>query len=364
MSFKKRLHAPQGSKTSQNTPLPDGVRISPNTGSPVTSWGLRPIDAAIGGGLPLGTLTILIEDHPSSYYRALCSYVIAQGIHSSHAVAIASFDQPSNFYVDNLPARVFSQSPFPPSGSAPHRSAPHMKIAWRYQKNANPSTHITSGQALPSFAYDFDLSQHASIPSSAAISCLSHDIFSSSLTSLLEKLQMHLQNAASQNRLSRIIIHGLSTAYQTSKPDIELAEFLCRLRFFARVYGCVIVATCPPDVPYRLLSVTSDALLKIDSFEGRGAGVAGLGKEWLGVLVVKKTFREACAPSIQGKGDVWVFKRGRRKYTMERATTAPDEADEADITEKTQETSSSDRHNAMMGSKVCGMGPTTSKLDF
>lgn len=336
MTFKKRIKSASASaSTSQpRNNLPAGVRISSQNAAPITSFGLAPIDAAIGGGLPLATLTILTEDFPSAYFRAFASYVIAQGLFHKHAVAVASFDTSTRHILQSLPA----VRDVPENTNPVHvaRAAVHdMKIAWRYQKYADPSTHIASRQSAPSLALDFDLSTNYSIPSNAPISCLDRDTFSLSLTVLLEQLEMHLSKAAEEKRLARIVVQGLSNAFISHKHDISINEFLSRLRGLCRVHRCVAVVTCARDVPLRIQAVASDALIQLDSFEGKGAGVAGLGKEWLGVLVIRKTYRQGCGPGVRGKGDVWVFKRGRRKYTMERATAAPDEAGEDDQTENT-----------------------------
>lgn len=378
MSFKKR--APKTSTgcnlaAEDSTPaLPPGVRASLSSGAllPVTSWGLQGIDFALGGGLPLGSLTLVIEDEPSAYHIPLLSYVTAQGIEAGHAVAIVAFDIPADDIVDCLPARAARQLPAERSGGVrgiERRGAPRMDIAWRYQKNADPSTHLVSGDGGRSFAYDFDLSQNMEIPNTAAVSRIGYGI-SRSLDEVLEHLQAHLDKAARLKLLSRIVIHGLSPTVAEGKDDIPevIPRFLGRVRAFTRIYGAVAVVSCARGLPERTASIASDAMLKLDSFEGQGAGVAGLGKEWLGVLIVKKTFRDARGVSLRGKGDVWVFKRGRRKYIMERATAAPDEEDVADdLSENKSDIGrelGSNGGDESIRRSVCGVRPLSSSFDF
>lgn len=377
MSFRKRASAPKSDACLQSNtedasfPLPPGVRPSATSGPPITSWGLRSIDTALGGGLPLGTMTIVLEDIPTSYHLPLCSYVSAQGIQAGHSIAVASFDRPAEQIISNLPACVARKGGgvSGPGMGYQQKGGTQMKIAWRYQKNADPTAHIVSGDTAYSFAYDFDLSERADIPNNIAISCLGRGV-SASLDELLDQLHQHLDKSAKRNLLSRIIIHGLSLANagMSERPQEEITHFLCRVRALTRYFGAVAVVSCAEDVPYRTALVSSDATLKIDSFGGQGAGVAGLGKEWLGVLIVKKSFREGRAPCLRGKGDVWVFKRGRRKYAMERATAAPDEEE---IGKPLRDTEAglrkgvkTNEDNITRRNSMCGSTPDNSHIEF
>lgn len=380
MSFRKRATKPQpgtatASGTNESVPaLPPGVHTSTNSGAPVTSWGLHAIDIALGGGLPLGSLTVVIEDEPSTYHVPLCSYVTAQGIHSGHAVAVASFDRPAEELVNNLPAHVERNMPSDgptPRTSDERRNVAQMEIAWRYQKNADPSLHIVSGEGMRSFAFDFDLSQTAELPKNAAVSRIGRGV-SSSMDEVIEHLHAHLKMAAKRKLLSRIVVHGLSTSFveDGKNPTLAVSKFLSRIRGFTRIFGAVAVVSCTKDIPHRTASVASDALVRIDSFGGRGAGIAGLGKEWLGVLIVNKTFRESRGLSLRGKGDVWVFKRGRRKYVMERATAAPDDEDmstavlEGKGKSVSNESSAKKAGEGMQAGMLCGAKTSTSGFEF
>lgn len=378
MSFRKRSSVakpgPKAQAAAQDATvsLPPGLRYSANSGAPITSWGLRSIDAALGGGLPLGSMTVVLEDEPTAYHLPLCSYVVAQGIQAGHSVAVASFDTPAEQLLKNLPACVKKQPGDTGRAGIPleQRNVTEMKIAWRYQKSADPTTHIVSGDTSRSFAYDFDLSETSDLPQNAAISCLGRGV-SASLDALLGQLYSHLEKSARRNLLSRIVIHGLSLAYSgdSRNPADAVARFLCRVRALTRFFGAVAVVSCTEDVSYRAALISSDAAVKIDSFGGRGAGVAGLGKEWLGVLIVKKSYRDGRSPSLKGKGDVWVFKRGRRKYVMERATAAPDEEENGRPVPNKEvhlpnRSASSTAHDAVGSNHLCGTRPDGSGIDF
>lgn len=321
-------------------PLPTGVLPSTHTSDPITSWGLRAIDVALGGGLPLSTLTIVAEDKPTSYHIPLVSYVSAQGLANGHAVAVASFSVPAATIIQNLPAKVDSSPPGPThplsqTSVTAHGSVPivDMKIAWRYRTSNSRPIQALPSAAVRAFTTDFDMSQPSTLPTNAALSCLPLQLCHKPYLSLLENISQHLKKASERGLLSRIIVHGVTTAIErgsNAKDDLTVVYFLCRLRSLTRVYGAVAVVSVAPDVSHAVARTSADALIQLDSFNGRGASVAGLGAEWLGVLIIKKTFRYGAAPAVRGRGDVWVFKRGRRKYSFERATAAPEDDDATD----------------------------------
>lgn len=330
MSFQKRRASARDA--AKRASLPRGVRASLNSARLTTSWGLRPIDDALSGGLALASLTVVTADHPTSYHRALCNYVLAQGLLHDHAVFLASFSASVQPMIAALPSVPAAAGPAQPAAAAALPRPPQysMSIAWRYANHPNPSRVSPSSSASSlSHAANFDLSHPARIAPSALFTSLEPHAFSSSPTLLLHAVRTHLQKAAATRHLARVVITDVSPALLRAAPSVDdeitLPEFLARLRALARLYAAVIVVCCTPDVPPRLQCVAADAWLQLDSFNGKGAQYAGLGSEWLGVMIVKKTYRSGRASPARGAGDVWVFKRGRRKYTMERATAAPDD---------------------------------------
>lgn len=355
MSFRKRApRSPAIPSLEKQLALPPGTRLSTSSSAPITSTGLRTLDNALGGGLPLATLTLIAEDEPSTYHRALCSYIIAQGLIHSHTIAVASFLTPAASLFNNLPACVDA------AVAQPHasRQSPDMEIAWRYQKR--DVAPIVSTDRSRAYISEFDLSQPLKLPTNAAISSLGRGV-SASLDQVLQQLEEHMKRAAKRRLLTRVVIFGLSDMQaDNGMHNVQhLIRFLCQLRALTRTYGAVAIVTCPREVPFMALRASADAVLKIDSFGGRGAGIAGLGKEWLGVVIVEKTFRCGFGRCLRGKGDVWVFKRGRRKYVMERATAAPD------LEGEDEEGGPGSKHSESNAEgTICGTGPKSSGMDF
>lgn len=317
MSFRKRLSSP--SSTLNRRSLPPHVRhVSPNS-PPVTSSGLSDLDTLLCGGLPLGSLTIFQEDSPTSYFVPFLNYVTAQAIHNKHSLILVSFQTPADQLLKSLPAPAKTNAKVIPRP----RDVPDMSIAWRYQKLASQRQDVS----FPATATPFDLSSEMEVSNLQAVSCLGRGI-SKDIQQLEQQILAHLQRAATDGKMTRLVVHGVSAALV---DDVE--TFLGKVRGIMRMYGAVGVVSCTNDVKDRVCLVSGDAVLRVDSFGGRGAGAAGLGKEWLGAIVVRKGFGEGHV-SGKGRGDVWVFKRSRRRFVMERATAAPDEEEGGDLVEE------------------------------
>lgn len=361
----------------QPRPIPIGVLPSTQTSDAITSWGLRAVDVALGGGLPLSSLTIVAEDKPTSYHIPLLSYVSAQGLANTHAVAVASFSVPAATIIQNLPAKIDSSTtvptlPLSQTAATAHGpvSSADLKIAWRYRTSNSRPIQAVPSSAVRTFTSDFDLSQTSTLPTNAALSCLPLNLSNTPYLSLLENISQHMEKASERRLLSRIVVHGVTTAIEkgaNAKDDLSVVHFLSRLRSLTRIYGAVAVVSVAPDIPHTVARACADGLIQLDSFDGRGAAVAGLGSEWLGVLIVKKTFRYGAGPALRGRGDVWVFKRGRRKYSFERATAAPEDED---VTDDVNSSSTYERDaeeadgKSPASSLVCGSNNKSGSYEF
>lgn len=333
--------------TAPNRTSPPNVYISPTSSMRVTSTGLRGLDEALNGGLPLGTLTLLTEDHPTSYHRVFSQHFLSQGLSFGHALILTSFTTSSHHILTTLPSPS-------PSTSSPHHSStsynkPDLRIAWRYTPSSTPSRPTRPSNA---HAVTFDLSlPPRPLPSSNALVL---PINAATLSdSLLDDLTESIQACLSKKLLPRVVVAGIGLE---PIADDLLAKHLCRLRAIARLTGAVVLITAVPYASQRVLSACVDAHLVINSFQGRGTKEAGLGAEWLGIVAVRKCFRDSSGIPVKGRGDVWVFKRGRRKFAFERATAAPDDEDKAK--ERPAES------GKLGASSVCGTKVSSSGLEF
>lgn len=87
-SFKRNV---KKTEDSNHRSIP-GVKPWLNCGLGIVSCGNRELDELIGGGVPLGTLTLLATDTISNYGQTFLSYFAAEGISVGHSVLILTSD--------------------------------------------------------------------------------------------------------------------------------------------------------------------------------------------------------------------------------------------------------------------------------
>lgn len=103
----------------QNTYV--GVKPWLNCGLGMISSGLKELDDFIGGGIPLGTVTLLIQDDTTNYAKTLVAYNIAEGTSVGHACLIlttleATIEEllnglPWNQYFKSAATKITSENP-------------------------------------------------------------------------------------------------------------------------------------------------------------------------------------------------------------------------------------------------------------
>lgn len=107
-------------------------------GLQLVSSGNNDLDEVLGGGIVLGSMTLLLEDEHSNYAETLMLYSIAESISRGHKVLVLSPDTKlmENQLLGKLPlninaerAGVEAETAVPTTGAEEH-----LKIAWQYSK--------------------------------------------------------------------------------------------------------------------------------------------------------------------------------------------------------------------------------------
>lgn len=65
-----------------------GTRPSPYNSLPLISLGLAPLDDLLGGGVPLSSVVLLCQDHPTQYADLLLKFFVAQGLEAGQDVLV------------------------------------------------------------------------------------------------------------------------------------------------------------------------------------------------------------------------------------------------------------------------------------
>ena len=114
-----------------------------------TSTGTSRLDSILGGGLPLGSLTLLAEDVHNVFAIQLMRAFIAEGIAHGHRVLV--IDGETTLDLNKLPKKIPRETKVPQAAAA----AGEMKIAFRYER-------LPEHQSLPEtqsgHVFDFVLS--------------------------------------------------------------------------------------------------------------------------------------------------------------------------------------------------------------
>jgi hypothetical protein len=127
-----------------------GMKPSVNTGLGLVSCGSRELDDVLGGGLALGTVTLLEGDSFSNYSDTLLLYALAEGVSHRHATLLVTASAlTARRWLQALP---YNQHVGRASGSggigsgggsggetvAASGEKSELSIAWQYEKYLKP----------------------------------------------------------------------------------------------------------------------------------------------------------------------------------------------------------------------------------
>jgi elongator complex protein 4 len=143
----KQGGVPGGAPSPSRVLATSGLTPSPGTkpsihvpGHILTSTGVPSLDEVLGGGLLLGSVSVLEEDYPTGYAKHLLKYWVAEGAAQGHRTLWISAERGVEM-LEGLPAwKEVPNEASPTSASSPTGKAPappagpgKMKIAWRYE---------------------------------------------------------------------------------------------------------------------------------------------------------------------------------------------------------------------------------------
>ena len=139
-SFKRRVPT----SASDATPTRPIVGVKQASGSSVSliSSGIPSFDDILGGGLPIGSVTVVLApDLHSAWGTLIQRYFIAQGLHVGHTARVVS-ENPYHVIEGCMWVVGSRQSEANPMENDEERDS-KMKIAWRYEKMHQFQTTVT-----------------------------------------------------------------------------------------------------------------------------------------------------------------------------------------------------------------------------
>ncbi|KAJ1650229.1 Elongator subunit elp4 [Dispira simplex] len=358
-SFKKRV-------TSNQPKLPPGTKLSSHNGQVLVSTGVSSLDDVLGGGLPVGSILLVLSDRKTNYSRILTNYFVAQGLASNHQVHVAAVEENLRPMLKRLPswcpevALANTSVPGPGEMKAEQNptSSEKLKIAWRYQNlptNSQATTPAGSRGERPegpaAFCENFDLMQPVN-PEVLGQPNLTTTTLDSSVDDHYQTLFAQLAGVVEDGfsslapapttggrdrNILRLAIHDMASPLWHSPSPKSCFAFLHALRGLLRFS----FATCMITVPAHLYQHGSqqsgfirrmehlcDAVVELESFAGsrRTKAIGALPKYHGFFYVHKQPLLNSLVPSstrlsaitgTQLSANNLAFKQKRHKFVIE-----------------------------------------------
>lgn len=320
-----------------------GTRIW-NNGLVVTSIGLDKLDSilGLGVGVPLGSIVLLEQDYPSTYWKLFEKLFSAEGIHQGHClIRCQALDRnilDKQTFLDSIPGKAAPRTKTVDKEVANNSS---MKIAWRYERYVNDVENVAkssnmgqSSQALKvgKICFDYDLRKKVD---SKEMKVEIIDVFSefrdvdsmrknpeSALTQLFSNLS-NVIHSVGKDRVVRIVISSLGDPRIWPVSHELILDFLMKLRSLIDGTKILVLASIAKTLisPAYLTAFEGicDAVLEVDSFKSKDHGFG----DFDGVLAVKKFFSVGNSlPDTQN----YLLKAERKGLIIEKMSLPPEES--------------------------------------
>ena len=224
-----------------------------NTSQLLTPSGVPDLDAILGGGIPVGSVVLVKDDHKDDHAalgegestplhsRLFLKYFLAEGVAQGHGVFYGSCQHDAEGFLASLPEIVDQQE----TVRLPEKGADDkLTIAWRY-KDTNQSSSASENRAR----HHFNLQKNVSEERLAA--CQSHtwtcvDTADNQYVNLFKNVKSVIEeeeeysiapprSSASKKGLLRIGVESAGSLLWGTDPECtELFRFLFALRSLCR----------------------------------------------------------------------------------------------------------------------------------
>ncbi|XP_076879274.1 elongator complex protein 4 isoform X2 [Brachyhypopomus gauderio] len=297
-----------------------GTRPSVQNGQLIVSTGVASLDYVIGGGLAVGTLLLIEEDHSDSYSHMLLRYFLAEGVVCGHELFLASArDHPDNIMqmlpspiLDNVNTDQGNRPPLP----LHHDHPDALKIAWRYQSIPKFQTTLASSAM---FGHCYDLSKPMEEQVRQATKC--HTFY--------------LPDEKTAAKQSSHLIGPYAGLLQSIQALIQKEGF--------------DGTSSQKRVVMERITRLSDIALTLESFQGSEKETSPLYKDYHGLLQICQVPHLNCLScAIPDTKDLG-FKLKKKLFAIEKLHLPPDLSESVSRVNKVE---------------LPGCGPTNKHLDF
>lgn len=362
-------------KAGPSPALPSAVVRQGRHATFLVSSGFSDLDQIIGGGFPLGSLIMVIEDVNAPHHMLLLRYFMAQGLLHGQPLLFASSVSSPDAFLGTLPG-VAKEVPDHAKTSQGEES---LRIAWQYRKyldeqqsledrRKRQEVSMSESQGISQeYCTTFDLKKPAArlTLSSGKVECVNL-CAGTTLTELQEKCKKFFsllsRPAEGIQQIGRIALQSLCAPQGVHfYKDWEMLAFLYFLKGLLRASNAVALLTFPASLLAPSFSLRwqhmADVLLSVEAIPDDNKDMAALIADYHDMVGLMRILKLPCintqVPAVPDAA-VHAIKFLRRKtLVLERLNQAPVDG------------SSGERFNKSTSSLLCS-GPVSasSPLSF
>lgn len=357
-----------------------GTKPSFRNNQLLSSSGVQTLDHVLGGGLAIGTVTLIEEDKFGNYAKVLLKYFLAEGVIVGHEIFVASSNRTDEKILKELPGPVNVD---PVEMDSVQASDEKMNIAWRYQNLPTAKSNVNVSQG---FGHYFDLTKLMPTElmsrtnvtifdaiDSASVKTKSYECEETNNTvydSLLNRIHSVIEEKGyetsrekpqQERNVLRIALHSLGSSLwgncNNGGTDRDIQLFLYRLRALLRYSYAVCLITVPThlfDDPslVRRIERLCDTVVRLESFAGSDKEHNPTFKDYHGLFHIVRLPRLNSLTCHSLDSYDLAFKLKRKKFTIEKLHLPPE----------LSETANRGQEDPLI--PKCGSSTGKDKLDF
>ncbi|KAL5735196.1 hypothetical protein ACOSP7_033057 [Xanthoceras sorbifolium] len=315
------------------TPQTPGLKCGPN-GTTFVSSGIPDLDKILGGGFPLGSLVMVMEDAEAPHHMLLLRNFMSQGLVHNQPLLYASPSKDPRSFLGTLPSPTSSKDD--KSRHSDSEQDKGLRIAWQYKKYMGEH-HQNFDDDKQVFCNDFDLRKplERHYFRGQRVDCVGIQD-STKLVALRDHCATFLaqfsRTEGSSSCAGRIAIQSLCAPQcEHSNMEWDMLSFIKSLKGKLRSSNTVAVITFPPS----LLSPSSskrwqhmaDTLLSVGAIPDEDKELARLlsgYQDMVGLLNVHKVARINTQVPVILEATTFSIKLHKRRFlTLECLNQAP-----------------------------------------
>ncbi|KAK9879287.1 hypothetical protein WA026_004138 [Henosepilachna vigintioctopunctata] len=344
-------------KSAIPTQIP-GTKRAHHSSQLLVSSGIPGLDDILGGGMPVGTVTVIEEDMYGTYAKIMLKYFIAEGVVSKHSTFLASQDASPHEVIREIPAVIQFDEDRSSDFFKVRAPEEKMKIAFRYSNLPtfeDEDRHIRIG-------HFFDLTKPMPLTDienadiyywngyrvENGASTFLNPAYNDLLRQIKDKIKddkFFLKDNPEKKTILRISVHSLGSPFwlPTRNPvhsvmdsSRDLNTFIFCLRALVRSALAVAVITIPSHLYHKNALErcihSSDISIRLQSFAGTELETNKSLSDYHGFFHLTKLAPINSFASKHPGSVEHVFKLRRKKFVIEKLHLPPsfDDSDKKD----------------------------------